>query len=356
MKGSKTKEADLLNVAIVGGGPGCVAIMDMIFGAKLSELRMKLIGVASTDQTAPGYLYAREKGVQTTTDYRDFYSLPGLNMIIELTGRDEVAKEIADTKPEHIRLIDHVAARLFWDIFQIEEKRIEERTHVEEELRESREQLRDLSAHLRSAREQERSIVARKIHDDLGQTLVALKMDLCWLEKNLHKEEETLFEKTKSMKHLVDTTVHSVKKIYSGLHPFLLDDLGLPAAIKWMAQGFHDHTGIEYELRFSQEDIALEDDLAINIFRIFQEVLTNVGCHSHATNVVITLEEKQGAVEITVRDNGKGISEEQISHPKSFGIMGIKERALRVGGEVKISGIQNKGTTVTISIPMEQPA
>ena len=132
------------NVAIVGGGPGCEAIMDMIFAEKLSQLRMKLIGVASTNPEAPGYLYAQEKRMHTTKDYRDLYELKDLNIIIELTGRDEVASEIFETKPAHIRLIDHVTARLFWDIFQIEEEWIEERREAEEALRKSEEEYRRL--------------------------------------------------------------------------------------------------------------------------------------------------------------------------------------------------------------------
>lgn len=128
----------VLNVAIVGGGSGCKAIMDIIFAEKLSELRMKLIGVACTNPDAVGYRYAREIGVYTTRDYRDLYKLKGLEMIIELTGKDEVAREILRTKPEHLRLIDNVASRLFWDIFRIEEERIAQRRQAAEALLESK--------------------------------------------------------------------------------------------------------------------------------------------------------------------------------------------------------------------------
>ncbi len=126
------EEVKGLNVAIVGGGPGCKAIMDMIFAETLSQLRMKLIGVASTNPDAVGYRYAKEKGIYTTKDYRELYNIKDLDMIIELTGRDEVANEISVAKPGHVRLIDHVAARLFWDVFHIEEERIAERRRIEE--------------------------------------------------------------------------------------------------------------------------------------------------------------------------------------------------------------------------------
>jgi|GEM_PF-1438258 len=135
------EESKIINVAIVGGGPGCKAIMDMIFAAKLSQLRMNLIGVACTNPKALGYLYAKEKGIYTTTDYRDLYELSELHMIIELTGRGEVANEIYRTKPDRIRVMGNVAARLFWDVFQIEEERIEERRRSERESREREEHL-----------------------------------------------------------------------------------------------------------------------------------------------------------------------------------------------------------------------
>ena len=126
--------AKVYNVAIVGGGPGSKAIMDMIFAERLRELRMKLIGIACTNPKVVGCRYAQEKGIYTTRDYRDLYKLKDLNMIIELTGRDELANEISRTKSHHVRLIGHVAARLFWDIFQIEEEMVAERKRAEDEL------------------------------------------------------------------------------------------------------------------------------------------------------------------------------------------------------------------------------
>ena len=125
------QEVKALNVAIVGGGFGCKAIMDMMFAQKLSQLRMKLIAVACTNPKAVGYLYAREKGIYTTQDYQHLYKLKDLHMIIELTGHEEVANKISQTKPSHVRLMDHVTARLFWDVFQIEEERISERKRAE---------------------------------------------------------------------------------------------------------------------------------------------------------------------------------------------------------------------------------
>ena len=161
------EQVETLNVAIVGGGPGCKAIMDMIFAEKLGQIRMKLIGVACTNPRAVGYRYAQEKRIYTTRDYRDLYKLKDLNMIIELTGRDEVANEIFETRPHHVRVMDHVAARVFWDLFQIEEERIAERKRTEGELRRHRDHLDELvkerTAKLITANEQlRREIVERK--------------------------------------------------------------------------------------------------------------------------------------------------------------------------------------------------
>jgi signal transduction histidine kinase len=135
------KKTKPLKVAIAGGGPGCRAVMDMIFAEKLGQLRMRLVGVACTNPRAVGYRYAQDKGIYTTRDYRDLYKLKDLNMIIELTGRQEVANEISRTKPDRVTLMDHVAARLFWDIFQIEEKSIAAGKRAQEALQSARDGL-----------------------------------------------------------------------------------------------------------------------------------------------------------------------------------------------------------------------
>jgi signal transduction histidine kinase len=204
---------------------------------------------------------------------------------------------------------------------------------------------------LQTAREQERATVAREIHDDLGQTLTVLRLDFHWLEENLSKDKETLIEKIKSMTKLVDMTIQSVRRLYSELRPFVLDDLGLVAAIDWLAKRFENRTGIKCQLTLSPGDVELDKNRETTIFRIFQEALTNVDFHANATKVKVSLEEKAGTLTLTVSDNGKGITEQQIWHPESFGLIGVRERARAFGGGVKISGIPNEGTTVTLSIP-----
>lgn len=226
------------------------------------------------------------------------------------------------------------------------------RKEAEEQLRISREQLRSLSAHLESVREEERGNVAREIHDELGQTLTALRIDLSWLTKRLPKEAELLLGKTRSMYELVDMAIEIVRRISAELRPAVLDDLGISAAIEWQAGEFEKLTEIKCESSSSPEDIVLDRDRSTAIFRILQETLTNVARHANATNVKVNLKEEAGRIVLRVRDNGKGIEKKQIADPSAFGLIGMRERARFLGGEVKISGTPGKGTTVAVSIPL----
>jgi PAS domain S-box-containing protein len=232
------------------------------------------------------------------------------------------------------------------------QKDITESNLAEEEIKNSQLQLRNLAAHLQSVREEERTHIAREMHDELGQALTAMKMDLSWLDNRLPKDQKPLFEKIKSMSKLADNTIQTVKKISTELRPGLLDDLGLLAAIEWQAEEFQTRTGIKCAIITDPEDIILDKDRSTAIFRIFQETLTNVARHAKATKVKVSLKEKAGRIELKVRDNGKGITEEQVSNPKSFGLIGIKERAYYLDGKVVIKGLQDKGTTLTIRIPL----
>jgi signal transduction histidine kinase len=221
-----------------------------------------------------------------------------------------------------------------------------------EELKISQEHLRNLHKHSQDVRERERTRVAREIHDELGQVLTALKMDLSYLSKKLPAELPSLRTKTNLMLRFVDMTIQSVKRITMDLRPGLLDHLGLIAAIEWQAEEFQKRTGIRYTLSFDPDDLDLNPDLSTSVFRIFQETLTNIARHAHATEIKITLLENDGILKLTVTDNGIGISKDQIENPKSFGLMGIKERAYFSGGEAKIHGQKGKGTTVSVSIPL----
>ena len=229
---------------------------------------------------------------------------------------------------------------------------ITERKQAEEALKASRDQLRQLSTHLEAVREEERTSLARDIHDELGQVLTALKIDLAWLSKKLLADQEPLLEKTRSMSKLVDMTIQKVKGISTGLRPGLLDDFGLAAAIEWQAGEFQKLTGTRIEISPKPEDIALNRDRSTTLFRVFQELLTNVARHADATKVKVSLTEEDDKIVLRVTDNGKGISKEQISNPRAFGLLGIRERVRFWQGDFKIGGTPGKGTKTVVSIPL----
>ncbi|MCF7972613.1 MAG: PAS domain S-box protein [Phycisphaerae bacterium] len=276
-----------------------------------------------------------------------------------LNGEDRVecdSEKIPESGPE-IQCI--VTATPFkgpeGDVIGIVEdfKDISERKLTEQELIQSRRRLRELASHLESAREMERTRIAREIHDELGQSLTALKMELHWCIKRLPQDNQELVEKAKTLPGLVDANVHLVQRISSELRPGLLDHLGLSAAMEWQTGQFQERTGIPCDIICEPSDIILDQARSTALFRILQETLTNIIRHADATRVEIVLREKDGGVELTVTDNGKGITEQEISDPKSFGLMGIKERLYSLGGSVTISGSKDKGTTVWVSVPAD---
>jgi signal transduction histidine kinase len=222
-----------------------------------------------------------------------------------------------------------------------------------ERLRESEEKLRRLAAHLISVREEERAHIAREIHDELGQVLTGLKMEVGWLAKRL--KERALVEKTDSMGKLIDSTVQTVRKIATGLRPEMLDDMGLIAAVGWQAKEFQKRTGIRCRAKLPPEGLKLDIDVSTTMFRIFQEILTNVARHSRATRVDIDLEVAETRVALDVADNGVGIPVGEVNGKKSLGLLGMNERALLFGGEVKIAGAPGQGTRVTVAIPLGAP-
>lgn len=230
---------------------------------------------------------------------------------------------------------------------------ITDRKRAEDQLKDSHERLRALAAHLQAAREEERTRVAREIHDELGQSMTGLKMDLSWLRKKLPKDQDALREKTDSMLGLMDQTIQSVRRISTDLRPGVLDDLGLAAAIEWQIHEFQKRTGIKCQLAARLEDIHLDRLRSTALFRIFQETLTNITRHAHASRVRIKLAQTNGNVTLEVKDNGNGIPKTKLADPRSLGILGMRERALLLGGEVIINGARGKGTTVTARVPVE---
>jgi signal transduction histidine kinase len=223
-----------------------------------------------------------------------------------------------------------------------------------ERLKESEDKLRRLAAHLISVREEERAHIAREIHDELGQVLTGIKMEVGWLAKRL--KEPALLEKTDSMSRLIDSTVQTVRKIATGLRPEMLDDMGLVAAVGWQAKDFQKRTGIRCRVKLPPETTKLDIDVSTTAFRIFQEILTNVARHSRATRVDIDLEVTPERLRLDVADNGVGIGEAELDGKKSLGLLGMHERALLFGGEVSITGSPGHGTRVAVTIPTRKPS
>jgi len=230
------------------------------------------------------------------------------------------------------------------------EEKVQKRTG---ELRKSNEQLHHLSQHLQSHIEDERKHIAREVHDELGQLLTAIKIDLSWLEKKIHKNQKKVISKTSSAKTIVDQAIRTVKKITSELRPGLLNDLGIVAAIEWQVTEFINRTGIQVKLSINPSEFNLQSDLSTTIFRITQESLTNITNHSNATKVKLAIKKNKSLIEVSISDNGVGITEEQINDYNSFGIIGIKERVNSFNGKIEISSLPGKGTTLDIFIPIK---
>jgi len=236
-----------------------------------------------------------------------------------------------------------------------------ERTRIENELRQSTEQLRALTGHLERAREQERTRIARELHDELGQKLTGFKMDLSWLSKRLGNPQAAqdtlpLLDKIRAMTALIDETIVGLRRLISELRPAVLDHLGLMAALEWQAEEFHRRTGITCRFVSPLQQVALGPAGATALFRIVQEALTNVVRHAQATEVTIRLDEEGKELRLVVEDNGKGITESEVAGLASFGILGLRERVVLLKGRMTLRGCPGQGTTLTASIPLPKEA
>jgi signal transduction histidine kinase len=255
---------------------------------------------------------------------------------------------------------------------------ITRREQTEARLRDSRARLRALSAHVESVREEEQTRIAREIHDQLGQALTGLRMDLSSLEKavlqavhnagapavGLSRNQAdgaggvlALRQQIATMAHLVDDTIHLVGEIAAAMRPPALDDLGLVAAIEWQAQQFQQRSGTTCTFTSDLRHKDFDPDLAIGVFRILQEALTNVARHAAATRVDISLREEAGSLVLAVVDNGKGIPDRDLADNKSLGLLGMRERALLLGGEVELRRVENNaseptGTVMNLRVPL----
>lgn len=229
---------------------------------------------------------------------------------------------------------------------------ITERQYAHEELGKSHESLRNLATRLQPVREEERAVLAREVHEELGQALVGLKMDLAWLTGSLPVDQEPLQRRARAMASLIDSTLTTVRKIPTGLRPAMLDALGLEPAIEWQATAFEQRAEIRCEVHLDPGEIVPSQDRDTALFRIFQEALANVGRHAEASHVRVTLRSNAGELMLVVSDDGKGISPDQIASHKSLGLIGMRERAAALGGEVEIQPGPEGGTRVTMTVPL----
>jgi PAS domain S-box-containing protein len=230
---------------------------------------------------------------------------------------------------------------------------ITERKETERKLSRLNKELRNLTAHLDSIREEERGNISRMIHDEIGQALTALKMNVCWIRKDLYPDQKPLKEVSDSMVKLIDATIHKARWISTALRPVWLDELGLVDTLNWLIEEFHEMTGIKCQLDVEQ-NLKLDKQTSTAVYRVFQEVLTNIFRHSRATSVDVSLVKIRKQIRLRIADNGIGISRDKIESPRSFGILGMRERVDFLGGTFQIEGKKNQGTIVAVTLPVRR--
>lgn len=247
-----------------------------------------------------------------------------------------------------VRLLEALSADLSFALDFIFEA--QQRRQVEQELLESRSELRRLSAYLQSVREEERTRISRELHDELGQSLTAIRIGLDVMETHREMQQDEWVKKVHSLKKIADSTVEAVQRIAADLRPSLLDELGLAAAIDWMLESFSAHAGIQYEALLPVTPLDFSPETSTAIFRILQESLTNVGRHSQASLVVIELKELDNMIMLKITDNGKGIDCSD-GREKSLGLLGMRERAYMLGGKLTIQSRVGAGTSIELQVP-----
>jgi len=284
----------------------------------------------------------------------DVLVLRRINTIVQASQK--LAKGDLSTRIEPIHGGDELShlAQVFNDMAAALELREVRDQEAKETLRRSRKQLRDLASYLQNVREQERTRIAREIHDDFGQSLTILKMDLSWLKKHIVQDQPPVQNKIDSMFKVIDASLQTLHTVSSELRPVILDDFGLESAIEWQAEEFQNRTSVRCRVDSSVADLDLAKEQSTAIFRIFQEILTNIMRHSGATEVDVRLQMNEDTLLLEVVDNGRGITEAEIGDSRSFGLLGIRERLYPWNGQVDFIGRLNKGTRVTVRVPISR--
>jgi PAS domain S-box-containing protein len=235
---------------------------------------------------------------------------------------------------------------------------VSRRKAAEDTMHQQQQELRELSARVQEAREEEKTRIARELHDELGQLLTALKMDLAWLRERLPAQERALIERAASMSGLLDRTVSSSRRIASDLRPLMLDDLGLADAAQWLVEDFGKHSGIRLELRAAPAEAlgALSKGAATAVYRALQESLTNIARHSGAKNAWIVMAQEDGALYVEIEDDGRGIGAGDLAKSRSLGLKGMRERVAYYGGSLEVGPAPRGGTRLRLRVPLSPSA
>jgi PAS domain S-box-containing protein len=230
---------------------------------------------------------------------------------------------------------------------------LSERIRTREELESSYRAIRELTAHLQNIREEERTHIAREIHDELGQQLTVLKMDVSWINKKIiDNADDTTRDKMKELLSMLDDTVKTVRRISSELRPSLLDDLGLVAAMEWQLREFEKRSGIKTTIESPEVEVELSNAVKTALFRIFQESLTNVARHSEAQHVRVALTGEPGQFVMSIEDDGRGFEKDIVAEKKTLGLLGMTERTTMIGGSYEIVSAPGQGTRVSVTVPL----
>lgn len=319
----------------------------------VSEKSWQLLGIKASLLRANPDRFLKLIQEEDKADYlAKLAEADGVHLSFNWEGRIWI-KAWKDVKWVNIRVSQRrEPAGLIWDgiLLNVTHSRL-----AEAEIRHSRAQLSALASHVESVKEQERQIIARELHDDLGGNLTAIKIGLSWLKKRLPPGETSLAKHTDYLDNVVDQTIDATQRIASNLRPSLLD-FGIVHAIKWTLQDLGQKSDITYELSAPSADIPLSPAAAITVFRIVQEALTNVTQHARCSQVKVALARKQGDLLVTISDNGQGVQPVRGKKGKpGFGVLAMVERAAALGGELTLQPAKRQGTLVTLRIPLISP-
>ena len=314
---------------------------ERLFGWKEADILGKLL----VNTIIPGQY--REKHLKGFNRYLKTNEAVILNKLIELTALTIGGKEF----PVELFIVRvELNTTGFFCAFI---RDITERRRASEQLQGSYEEIRRLVSHLENVREEERINMSREIHDQLGQQMTVMKMDVSWLNKKLQGTDEVTRQKMDELVTELDKTIKMVRKIAAELRPTLLDDMGLVAAIEWHLREFQSRSGIHALMTGGKDEPNLSSPVKTALFRIVQESLTNVIRHANAKNVVVSLANKKTSFELTIQDDGAGFDTEIATAKKTFGLLGMKERTLMMEGTYSITSSAGLGTTIIVSVPLK---